>query len=394
MSAVSEHVAGLPVDPIERLRLRRSAKWQTYPPDVLPLTVAEMDFELAQPIRDVLCDAIQRSDSGYAMAVPDLGNAVAGFAAQRWGWDLDPAAVTAVTDVGVGVVEMLRVLTRPGDDVVISPPVYPPFFGWAAESGRQLTEVALTHDGAGWRLDLDALEAAFARHPGAYILCNPHNPVGRVHSADELAALVRLATIYHVPIISDEIHGPLVLPGATFTPLLTVPGACDVAVAIVSASKAFNLAGLKCGTVVTGSAAMQARVEQLPPDVRWRIGHLGVLATVTALTTCEPWLDDLLATLDDRRTALSGLIRDRLPSVAWDPPEATYLAWLDCRSVGPDTEPRDRFLERGRVALEPGLRFGAAGSGYVRLNFATSVEVLDRATGAMHESLSPPLRQG
>ena len=213
----------LPVDPLNVLRKRRSAKWQTYPADVLPLTVAEMDFALAAPVAEALREAVGRSDTGYAMATPGLGRALAGFAASRWDWEIDPASVTAVTDVGVGVVELLRLLARPGDAVVISPPVYPPFFDWVAEAGARLVEVPLAHGDAGWRLDLAALETAFAGRPAAYVLCNPHNPVGRVHTGGELAALVRLAQAHRVTIISDEIHGPLVLPGATFTPLLTVP---------------------------------------------------------------------------------------------------------------------------------------------------------------------------
>jgi len=377
----------LPVDPPEVLRKRRSAKWQTYPADVLPLTVAEMDFALAAPVAEALREAVERSDAGYAMAVPGLARALAGFAASRWGWDIDPASVTPVTDVGVGVVELLRLLARPGDAVVISPPVYPPFFDWVPEAGARLLEVPLAHDGTGWRLDLAALETAFATHPAAYVLCNPHNPVGRVHTAGELAALVRLARIYQVSIVSDEIHGPLVLPGATFTPLLTVPGAAEVAVSVLSASKAWNLAGLKCAAVVTASPRMAAVAGRFPPDTRWRIGHFGVMATVAAFTAGGPWLDQLLATLDRRRALLSGLLSQRLPMLTWHPPEATYLAWLNCAALGPDDQARERFLGRGHVALEPGLRFGAAGSGYVRLNFATSSDILDLATARMAASL-------
>jgi cystathionine beta-lyase len=376
----------LSVDPLEVLRQRRSAKWQTYPADVLPLTVAEMDFALATPIADALREAVERSDVGYAMAVPQLGRALAGFAGRRWNWDLDPASVTAVTDVGVGVVELLRVLTRPGDAVAISPPVYPPFFDWVAEAGARLVEVPLACDPAGWRLDLAALEAAFATHPAAYVLCNPHNPVGRVHSADELAALVRLARIYRVALVSDEIHGPLVLPGATFTPLLTVPGAAEVAVSVLSASKAWNLAGLKCAAVVTAAPRMAAVTDRLPPDTRWRIGHFGVISAVAAFTAGEPWLDQLLVTLDQRRLLLGDLLRQRLPMLSWHPPEATFLAWLNCAALGADDRARERFLDHGRVALEPGLRFGAAGSGYARLNFATSPDILDQATARMARS--------
>jgi cysteine-S-conjugate beta-lyase len=373
----------LPVEPLDALRQRRSAKWQTYPADVLPLTVAEMDFALAAPIAQVLREAVERSDAGYAMAVPGLGEALAGFAARRWNWPIDPASVTTVTDVGVGVVELLRLLARPGDAVVISPPVYPPFFDWVPEAAARPLEVPLAHGAAGWRLDLAALESAFAAHPAAYVLCNPHNPVGRVHTADELAALVRLARIYQVPIVSDEIHAPLVLPGATFTPLLTVPGAAEVAVSLVSASKAWNLAGLKCAAVVTAGPGMAAVTGRFPPDTRWRIGHFGVIAAIAAFSAGEPWLDQLLVTLDHRRALLGGLLGERLPMVSWHQPEASFLAWLDCAALGPDDQARERFLDRGRVALEPGLRFGAAGSGHARLNFATSAGLLDQATARM-----------
>jgi cystathionine beta-lyase len=269
---------------------------------------------------------------------------------------------------------------------VISPPIYPPFFDWVPEAGARVLEVPLAHGPAGWRLDLAGLEAAFATHPAVYVLCNPHNPVGRAHSADELAALVRLAQIYHVTIISDEIHGPLTLPGATFTPLLTVPGAAELAVSVLSASKGWNLAGLKCAAVVTGGPGMAAVADRFPPDAWWRTGHFGVIASVAAFTAGEPWLDQLLATLDHRRAFLGDLLRQRLPMVTWHPPEATFLAWLDCAAIGPDNEARERFLEHGHVALEPGLRFGAAGAGYARLNFATSTEILDQATAGMAES--------
>ena len=193
---------------------------------------------------------------------------------------------------------------------------------------------------------------------------------------------------YRVTVVSDEIHAPLVLPGATFTPILTVPGAAEVAVSVVSASKAFNLAGLKCAAVVTGARTMAEAVGRFPPDARWRTGHFGVLASVAAFTDGGPWLDRLLATLDARRAQLGELLTDRLPRLRWQPPQATYLAWLDTSAVGPDDTARELFLEHGRVALEPGLRFGAAGAGHVRLNFGTSAEILDEATARMAAALA------
>jgi cysteine-S-conjugate beta-lyase len=373
----------LSVEPIDVLRRRRSAKWRTFPSDVLPLPVAEMDFPLAPPVQQALRDAVERSDTGYAMAVPDLGAALAGFAEQRWGWRLDPHAVVPVTDVGVGVVELLRALTRPGDGVVINPPVYPPFFSWVAEAGRRLVEAPLRLGPGGWRLDLAGLEQAFAAGAAVYVLCNPHNPVGRVHEPEELRAVVELAARHGVMVVSDEIHAPLVLPGARFTPLLTVPGADTVTVALLSASKAWNLAGLKCAAVVTASDTMATAVAGLPPDGRWRVGHLGVLASVAALTDGVAWLDRLLLTLDRRRAQLGELLAERLPAVRWRPPEATYLAWLDCTALGDGDAPRELFLHKGRVALEPGLRFGREGAGHVRLNFATGPEVLDQAVARM-----------
>jgi len=371
--------AELTVPALAELRRRRSVKWRRFPGDVLPLFVAETDYLPAPPVAAVLSEAVTRGDIGYSTPGPELGKAFAGFAGRQWGWEPDPSQVTPVTDVGVGVVELLRRLVRPGDPVVISPPVYPPFFDWVPEAGGRVVEVPLT----GTKLDLAALEAAFAAHPAAHILCNPHNPVGRVHTADELAELVRLARLYHVPIISDEIHGALVLPGATFTPLLSVPGAAEVALTVTSASKAFNLAGLKCAAIVSASPRMARVVDGLVVEVTERTGHLGVLAAVAAFTEGDAWLSSLITTLAARRDQLSSLLSTHLPALRWVPPEATYLAWLDASALGRDAEPRDRFLTEARVAVEPGTRFGAAGSGFIRLNFATSPEILTEAVTRM-----------
>ena len=378
--ALSGHLS---TDPLPELRRRRSAKWRTYPDDVLPLTVAEMDYPLAPVIADQLGEAITRSDTGYAIALPALGEAVASFAARRWSWLVDPGQVTAVADVGVGISELLRVVTANGGSVVISPPVYPPFFDWVEESGASLVEAPLLLAEHGWTLDLERLEREFRSGAAAFVLCNPHNPVGRVHSPEELVALVALAHRFGVVVISDEIHAPLVLPGATFTPLLTVPGAADTAISVISASKAWNLAGLKCASIVTAHPAMAAIVAQLPPQTQWRIGHFGVIASVTAWNFGDDWLDCLLGTLAARRSQLGALLLVELPEIDWRPPEATYLAWLDCRALGTGDRPRDLFLERGRVALEPGPRFGTPGAGYVRLNFATSSDILVSAVTAM-----------
>ena len=375
--------APLPVADLATLRHRRSAKWRSYPDDVLPLPVAEMDFGLAPAISEVLHKAVDASDTGYSMLGDELGDALAGFASTRWGWRLDASSVVPVTDVGVGAVELLRAVCAPGDAVVISPPVYAPFYHWVVETRTRLLEAPLCQDGSGqWTLDLEALEDAFRQRPAAYILCNPHNPVGRVHGPDELAHVVALAHEYGVCVIADEIHAPLVLPGARFTPLLTLPGAEEVAVSLVSASKAWNLAGLKCALVVS-APPLRPLVDRLPPDGRWRIGHFGALATVAAFTAGGTWLDALLETLDLRRRELGQLLAEHVPDIRWHPPEATYLAWLDCRRIGSGTQPYETFLRRARVALEPGPSYGSPGSGHVRLNFGTSGEILAEAVQRM-----------
>jgi cystathionine beta-lyase len=375
-------------DSLDTARARRSVKWRTHPGDVLPMFVAEMDLALAPPVRQVLAEAVAASDTGYAMAFPHLGEAVAGFAQRRWGWTVDPEQVHPVPDVGVGMVEVLRALDAGGRSVVFSPPVYPPFWHWTAEVGARAVEVPLARqDDGSYRLDLPALEQAFAAGPVAYMLCHPHNPVGRIHDAPELAALVELASRYGVTLVSDEIHAPLALPGQTFTPLLTVPGAAEVAVSLVSASKAFNLAGLKCATAVAASPRMRAVLDRLPEDLRYRVGHLGVLAGIAAFTECDAWLDGLTAALAERFDQLDRLLAEQLPELVWQRPQATYLAWLDCRAHGDGEEPCRRFLERGRVAVEPGPRFGAPGSGFVRLNVGTSADVLTEGVARMAAAL-------
>lgn len=366
------------------LRQRTSAKWRQGAVEVLPLDIAEMDVDLAQPVAQALTQAVARGDTGYAFPDPAFAAALAGFADRRWGWDVDPARVSVVPDVAVGVMELLGSVCGPGDGVVINPPVYPPFRAWVDEAGATRIDapLAMAADGA-WRLDLGRLEDAFRQGPKAYVLCNPHNPVGRVHSPAELGAVVELAHRYGVLVVSDEIHAPLTLPDVRFTPILTVPGAAEVAVSLVSASKAFNLAGLKCAAVVSAPGGPDSM--RMVGEAVWHSGHLGVLAGTVAFASGDAWLDALVATLGDRRRELGEMLAARLPEVAWQEPEATYLAWLDWRATPLDDV--HQALLAQLVALDPGHRFGAPGRGWMRLNFGTSQEILDLATARMAAAL-------
>jgi cystathionine beta-lyase len=365
------------------LRRRTSQKWRAYPVDVLPLWVAEMDVELADPVVRAVMDAIRLGDTGYPMR-SGYAEAFAAFAASRWSWEPDPARMRIMTDVMLGIAEAIRTVTEAGAGVVINPPVYPPFVSFTEMTGRGVIGVPLGED---LRLDLAALERAFAGgaddgvRPGAYLLCNPHNPTGTAHTLAELTEVARLARAYGVRVVVDEIHGPIELPGAAFVPYLTVPGSED-ALVLTSASKAWSLAGLKAALMIAGDEAA-ADLERIPAEASHGASHLGIIAHVAALSQGSDWLDALLSGLDRNRALLGDLVAEQLPGAVYHPPQATYLAWLDCRGLGLDVEPSRAFLERGRVALNAGSSFGEGGAGHVRVNLATSPEILTEAARRM-----------
>jgi cystathionine beta-lyase len=307
-----------------------------------------------------------------------LIEAFAGFAVRRWGWAPGTADAVVLPDVMGGIAELLRVLTEPAA-VVVSPPCYDAFYGFVASVGRRLVEAPLD---AGCRLDEGALAAAFAEAgPGsAYLLCSPQNPTGTVHTAAELAMVASLAAEHEVVVLADEIHAPLVRPGVAFTPYLTVPGAA-AGIALGSASKAFNLAGLKAAVAVPGPDAVRA-LGRLHEVVTHGAQHLGVIAQTAAYAAGDGWLDLLLGELEQNRALLGRLLADRLPGVVAMPGEATYLVWLDCRALGLD-DPAGALLERGRVALAPGTRYDGTATGWARLNIATSPEVLTEVVQRM-----------
>jgi len=357
---------------LAELRRRRSSKWVKYPPDVLPAWIAELDVPLAEPIRRALHEAIELGDTGYAEAGA-LPEAFAAYARSRLGWTVDPSQVQVVPDVMVGVAEILRVATPPGAGVVINPPVYPPFFDTIEEVGRRVIEVPLSRTAAGWDLDLEGLEAAFRAGARVYLLCSPHNPTGRVWSNADLVRIAELAARYDALVLADEIHAPLALAGATHTPFLEAgDAAAEHAIVLTSASKAWNLAGLKCAVAVTGSPRMKALLDRLPGEVRYRTSIFGVIAGVAAFRDGGPWLDALLVHLDRTRKLLAEKLAELLPEVGYIPPEASFLAWLDCTALGLGDDPAKVFLERGRVALLTGHAFGRQGDGFARLNIGTS----------------------
>lgn len=382
------------IDDLAALRTRRSFKWRQYPADVIPLWVAETDCELAEPVTHALTDAVARSDTGY-VHWERFGEAFASFAADRWGWTLaDPGGATRlVPDVMRGVTEILTRCTERGDRVVINTPAYPPFTHWLTVIDRSIVTSPLADTEHGYRLDLDRLEADFAAGAAAYLLCNPHNPTGLVPTKAELATIAELARRYDVRVVSDEIHAPLVSPaqanrGATFTPYVTVDPS---AVSLHSASKAFNLAGLKAAIAVAGPDATDPFAGM---DEEFMVGGglFGMLANEAAWLGGGPWLDQLLGELDDRFTLVEKFLAERLPAVRWHRPGATYLAWLDFRRTAIADDPAGHLLEEAKVALNAGRPFCGAPvdetplvetplletpwDGFARLNVATGPGVL------------------
>ncbi len=363
---------------LQELRQRRSLKWQTYAPDVLPLWVAEMDVAMAPPVRAALDAALDLGDTGYPSGT-SYPEAFAALAGDRWGWEVDVARqVRRGGDVMNAVLCSLEAFTDPGDGIVINPPVYPPFRQVAGGYRRRIVEVPLSDAG---RLDLAGLEAAFAtQRPRAYLLCSPHNPTGTVHTRDELTAVVELCNRFDVRLIVDEIHECLIDPGTEFVPLLSVPGS-ERAVSITSAGKAWNLAGFKAGLYVFGDEAAD-ELDRMPPLWSQSTGHLGAIAHTAALTHCQPWVDEVGVEVAANKELLAELLTAMLPAARYEPAPGTYLAWVDCTDLGL-ADPAGWFLEHGRVAFSPGTNFGPAHAQWVRVNLATSPEIITEAVQRM-----------
>lgn len=372
---------------LDQLVKRKSHKWRTYPPEVLPAFVAEMDFMVAEPIAEAVREALALGDTGYPH-VGELGEAFASFAGARFGWQVNPARVFPVPDVMTGIAEVLVATTPPGSGVVLNPPVYGPFFLRLGYIGREVVEAPLTgREDGGYDLDFDALDAALAQ-PGvrAYLLCNPHNPLGQVWRKDQLLAVAELCQRHEVELIVDEIHAPLVLGDAEHVPFASLDHpVARRAYTFNSASKGWNIPGLKCGLTVAGTEATASLLTE-----RWEAllaSHLGVLASVAAFTRALDWLDVVRAQLAENRELLARLLRDRLPEVGYQPGQASFLAWLDCRKLGLGDDPAAAFLERGKVALTDGPYFGRQGAGFARLNIGTSPALITEAVTRMAASI-------
>lgn len=376
--------AKLVVPSLIELRHRKSTKWREYDQDVLPLPVAEMDYPIAEPIVTAVAGMMNRSDTGYLGKFPELGQAFANFAKRRWNWSVDPESIRIATDVGVATIEILRTLGSPGDRVVVMPPVYPAFYNWINEIHLVITEAPLreTSDTAqlSYEIDFQALEREFAAGAKFFIISNPHNPLGMIFTSEELKEIAALAKKYDVVILSDEIHAPLTYKGEVFTPFAAVSDdARNQVITLTSASKSWNLAGLKCSIFFTECPQLHEKLEPLVKGIRHRASLIGAVAHVAAFAECDDWLDSAITTIEESSVRLTNLVAKSWPTVRISSPRNSYLSWVDFSNTALGEDPAVELLEKARVALSSGTPFGSGGARHARLNFATSHEILEDA---------------
>lgn len=378
---------------IEELSARAGVKW-AYAAEsgLLPAWVADMDFPVAPEIRGALHDLVDRSDLGYphwTRGTP-LREAFARRMHDRYGWEPDPAAVREQTDLIQALQLVLHLSARRGDAVAIQTPNYPPFLATLRRMGLQQIDFPFVDDGDGWVLDFDTFEQRVIRHrPRVLVLVNPHNPTGRVHTRDELERIADLAVRFDLQVISDEIHAELVYEPHRHIPFASLgPEVAARTMTLTSASKAFNLAGMRCAVVHYGNRGLLTRRDAEPFDLYGAVSVPGVVATLAAWQHGGAWQQDLMRVLDRNRQRVRDVLVDEVPKARHHSPEGTYLGWVNVEPLGLD-DPVSRVREHGGVLVDGGVRFGTGFGTYLRINFATSAAILDRVLAGVVDGLAP-----
>ncbi|MGR6963329.1 MalY/PatB family protein [Geodermatophilus sp. URMC 61] len=380
-------MAGFDDVTVEELRAGGSLKWSLYP-DAIGSFVAEMDFGTAPAVTKALHAAVEGAVFGYLppALLEGMSEAYAAWSADRYGWAVPPARVRPLADVLAGLAAAIEHCSRPGSPVILPTPAYMPFLVVPPALGREVLQVPMARDGDRYVYDLDALDAAFRAGGHLLVLCNPHNPIGRVLEPAEMTAVAEVVERHGGRVFSDEIHAPLVYEGHRHVPYAALGEVlAGHAISATSASKAWNLPGLKCAQLVLSNDADAATWARVGQHAEHGASTLGVVANTAAYTGGAGWLDEVLAYLDGNRRLLADLVAEHLPGVRYTPPEGTYLAWLDCRELDLP-EPGAFFLDRAGVALTDGVLCGAAGA--VRLNFATPRPVLTEVVERMGAALA------
>ena len=380
---------------IGRKRGNRNAKWSKYGTEALPAWVAEHDFRPPPAVTNAMQATIDHGDFGYHNLEEDVGEAFAQWAGERYGWSPDPGFVHTCVDVLQGVTAAVTALAEPTEGVILTPPIYHIFLQICPTARRRELEWLMRYDhDQGWTLDPDDLETLVRREPGARVLlwCHPHNPTGWVAGREILARIVELAHQYDFYVVSDEIHADLVYPdsSATFTPMLSIPGAAERVVTVTSPAKTFALSGLRCAVMAYGDRSLRRRVREAhPPLLLGHAARTGIDATVAAWRHGAVWADELLAHLEGLRDHLGARLDREAPEVVFHRPDSTFLAWLDVSACGLGDAPAARLLSDAGVAASEGTEFGTNGHGHIRLNFGTPRDVLDEILDRLVPCLRP-----
>jgi len=373
-------------------RATSSNKWRKYPADVLPLWVADMDFASPEPVVRALRERVEHGVYGYGFEEPEFAQVFVDRLQKRYGWKVSPEAVVMIPGVIPGFNVACHALTKPGDGLLMQVPVYPPIL--RAPGNHELTrdEAPLARDRDGrYTADLDAFRAAIHGRTRAFLLCNPHNPVGRVFTREDLAGMAQICLERDLAIIADEIHCDLLYQGQRHIPMASLgPEIEQRTITLMAPSKTFNLAGLKVSVAVIPNASLRERFMAARGDyVQAQVNVLGYAAAFAAYRDGDAWLGELLRYLEANRDYLAEYVRRHLPGVTMTPPEGTYLGWLDCRGAGAAAaDPFTFFLERAKVAFNDGALFGRGGQGFVRLNFGSPRSILTEGLERMRRALA------
>ncbi len=373
------------------LRRRGGLKWTYAGPEVLGAFVAEMDFGTAPEVDRALREMIDRQDFGYLTlhAARQLGEACAAWLAGRHGWAVDPERIRPLPDVIKGLEVAITLFSRPGSPVILPTPAYMPFLTVPPLLGREIIQVPMTADGDRAALDTGGLDAAFRAGGHLLILCNPCNPAGRVYTRAELAAVSDVVARHGGRVFADEIHAPLTYPGHPHIPYASLSEVtAGHTLTATSASKGWNLPGLKCAQLILTSDADREIWAEAGGLIEHGASTPGVQANIAAFTAGHDWLAGVLDYLDGNRALLGTLLAELLPGVRYQPPEGTYLAWLDCRELGLGDHPGEFFLDQAGVLVNDGPAFGEAGAGHVRLNFATPRPVLIQVVSQLAQAVA------
>jgi cysteine-S-conjugate beta-lyase len=375
---------------LEGLRAAGGLKWSRHP-EAIGAFIAEMDFGTAPPILQALHEAVDDGLFGYLpeSLVRQMAQAWCGWAEERYAWQVPVERVRPLADVLAGLQASIELYSPPGTPVILPTPAYMPFVTTPLELGRSVIQVPMAMEGDRHVYDLDALDAAFASGGHLMVLCNPHNPIGRVLEPDEMLAVAEVVERHGGRVFSDEIHAPLVYDGHRHVPYASLSHTTAAhTLTAVSASKAWNLPGLKCAQMVLTNDADALVWGERGHRFEHGAANLGVVANVAAYTQGAPWLAEVLGYLDENRRLLGELLAASIPDLGYTPPEGTYLAWLDCRRLGLGPQPAEFFLDRAGVALTDGTECGEIGAGFVRYNFATPRPILERTVEQMALALS------